>query len=193
MEKQFQMTGALQIGQRQLIRLALSICFALYGIVIAYASPSTVKGKVTGTDGYGIAGVNVIEKGTTNGIITDVEGQYILNLTTENPVLVFSFIGYRTEIFTISTITSDSVFYITLVEQPIMLEGAVVKAKISKKEFILQIKCILFICEHHAWVASQKFSCHLFSPCAHPTSLSVSHTHTHLCIHKMPIGQFPRV
>lgn len=105
MEKQFQMTGALQIGQRQLIRLALSICFALYGIVIAYASPSTVKGKVTGTDGYGIAGVNVIEKGTTNGIITDVEGQYILNLTTENPVLVFSFIGYESQELPVGTKT----------------------------------------------------------------------------------------
>ena len=62
--------------------------------MMAYASPGTIKGKVIGSDGYGIAGVNVIEKGTTNGVITDVEGRYVLNLTTENPVIAFSFIGY---------------------------------------------------------------------------------------------------
>ena len=94
MEKQCQMIDALQIRFRQLIRLSFLLCFAFFSVMMAYASPGTIKGKVIGSDGYGIAGVNVIEKGTTNGVITDVEGRYVLNLTTENPVIAFSFIGY---------------------------------------------------------------------------------------------------
>lgn len=90
----YEMAHAWQIRHRRFIRLAFLICFTIYGVATAYAASKTVKGKVTDIEGYGIVGVNVVEKGTTNGVITDVEGRYVLNLTTENPVLSFSFIGY---------------------------------------------------------------------------------------------------
>lgn len=41
-------------------------------------------------------GANIMEKGTTNGTVTDIEGKFTLNLTTSNPVLVISSIGYQT-------------------------------------------------------------------------------------------------
>jgi TonB-dependent starch-binding outer membrane protein SusC len=59
--------------------------------------PVLVSGKVTDKDGAAIPGVNVIEKGTTNGTSTDSEGNFTLDLLGENPVLVFSFIGFATQ------------------------------------------------------------------------------------------------
>ncbi|MCD7851875.1 MAG: carboxypeptidase-like regulatory domain-containing protein [Parabacteroides sp.] len=47
-------------------------------------------------NGEPIIGANVIEKGTTNGIITDVEGSFNLNVTTSS-VLQVSYIGYITQ------------------------------------------------------------------------------------------------
>lgn len=91
--------------------------------MMAYASPGTVKGKVIGSDGYGIAGVNVIEKGTTNGVITDVEGRYVLNLTTENPVIAFSFIGYVSQELSVG---NKTVVDIVLKEDVKALEEVVV-------------------------------------------------------------------
>ncbi len=50
---------------------------------------------MTDQDGQGIAGVNIIIKGTTTGTTTDKNGDYGL-LAEPNDVLVFSFIGYKT-------------------------------------------------------------------------------------------------
>ncbi|MBA4055637.1 MAG: hypothetical protein C0490_13060, partial [Marivirga sp.] len=57
----------------------------------------TVSGKITEEDGTPLPGVNVLEKGTTVGTVTDSEGAYTLNVTSGESVLVFSFIGYLTE------------------------------------------------------------------------------------------------
>ena len=57
----------------------------------------TIKGVVTDKTGMPIIGANVIEKGTTNGIITDFDGNYTLNVANGNAVLVFSYIGYKTQ------------------------------------------------------------------------------------------------
>lgn len=53
----------------------------------------TVSGVVMGSDGEPLMGVNVVEKGTTNGTITDLDGKYTLNVGS-NAVLQFSYIGY---------------------------------------------------------------------------------------------------
>lgn len=53
----------------------------------------TVSGVVMGSDGEPLMGVNVVEKGTTNGTITDLDGKYTLNVG-PNAVLQFSYIGY---------------------------------------------------------------------------------------------------
>jgi len=58
-------------------------------------SASLVKGHVTDQDGQGIAGVNIVIKGTTTGTTTDKNGDYGI-LAESNDVLVFSFIGCKT-------------------------------------------------------------------------------------------------
>jgi len=55
----------------------------------------TVSGTVTDEKGQALFGVNVIEKGTYNGTTSDFNGNYTLELSTENPVIVFKFLGYR--------------------------------------------------------------------------------------------------
>jgi len=56
----------------------------------------TITGKVTSEDDGALPGVNVIEKGTINGTVTDIEGNYALEVS-EDAVLVFSSVGYATE------------------------------------------------------------------------------------------------
>lgn len=56
-----------------------------------------VTGKVTSAeDGESLPGVNIIEKGRTNGTVTDVEGRYNITVN-ENAILVFSSVGFTTE------------------------------------------------------------------------------------------------
>lgn len=56
----------------------------------------TVKGTVKDTSGESMPGVNVLQVGTTNGIITDINGQYQMSVPS-NAKLTFSFIGYVTQ------------------------------------------------------------------------------------------------
>lgn len=67
----------------------------------ASAAPAAETIRVTGVvkdeTGATLPGVNVLEKGTTNGITTDVSGVFSLNVADGNSVLQFSFIGYETQ------------------------------------------------------------------------------------------------
>ena len=60
-----------------------------------YAQEQTISGKITSTeDGAALPGVNVIVKGTTVGTVTDIEGNYRLNVPEDAAILSFSFIGF---------------------------------------------------------------------------------------------------
>ena len=56
----------------------------------------SVSGKVTDSSGASIPGVSVVVKGTTTGVITDMNGEYSLAKVQENAVLQFSFVGMKT-------------------------------------------------------------------------------------------------
>lgn len=58
-----------------------------------FAQSRVISGKVTDDYGESIPGVNVVEKGTTNGVITNLDGAYSLNVGSDESVLVFSFVG----------------------------------------------------------------------------------------------------
>jgi TonB-dependent starch-binding outer membrane protein SusC len=59
---------------------------------------SLIKGKVTAKeDGQPLPGVNVVLKGTSTGTTTDTDGAFALTVSGENPVLVFSFIGFQSQ------------------------------------------------------------------------------------------------
>lgn len=68
--------------------------FARHMVTLADQQDRVVTGQITGDDGQGIPGVNVIVKGTSTGTTTDSEGNYSLNVPDGAATLVFSFIGY---------------------------------------------------------------------------------------------------
>lgn len=56
-----------------------------------------VSGKITDENGQPLPGANILEKGTTNGTTSDVDGNFSLSVMGESSVLIFSFIGYTTQ------------------------------------------------------------------------------------------------
>lgn len=62
----------------------------------AYAQSITVKGTVKDNTGEPVIGASVVQKGTSNGIVTDIDGNFTLNVPS-NSTIVVSFIGYKTQ------------------------------------------------------------------------------------------------
>lgn len=76
------------------ILLFSAVFFLLVGSV--YAQGRRVTGKVTSSeDGTALPGVSVVLKGTTVGTATDGNGEFAIEVTGDNPVLTFSFIGQK--------------------------------------------------------------------------------------------------
>jgi TonB-dependent starch-binding outer membrane protein SusC len=76
----------------KIILVVLSICFT-NGIMAQFTITGNVKDKTTET---GIPGATVIQKGTTIGTITDVDGNYSLEVMSAVDTLQFSYIGFKT-------------------------------------------------------------------------------------------------
>jgi TonB-linked SusC/RagA family outer membrane protein len=85
--------------------------------------PLSVAGTVTDENNELLPGVNVVEKGTTNGTTTDAAGRYALNVEDETAVLVFSFIGYESQEVPVN---SRSILNVSLVPAVQSLEEIVV-------------------------------------------------------------------
>ncbi|NRB64016.1 MAG: TonB-dependent receptor [Saprospiraceae bacterium] len=77
----------------KLIHLSLLLIFMFLGT--ALVAQQSVTGKVQGTDGEPLIGVNVLIKGTSTGTITDIDGSYQLDVPSPEAVLVFSYTGYN--------------------------------------------------------------------------------------------------
>lgn len=63
----------------------------------AGTSAGPVSGKVTDENNQPLPGVNVLEKGTTNGTVTDADGMFTFSVPDKSAVIVISFIGYITQ------------------------------------------------------------------------------------------------
>src|SRR5688572_11740871 len=66
------------------------------GVDVVAQAQFQVKGKVLSMEGP-LPGVSIQVKGTTTGTSTDVNGEYTLQLSDPNSVLIFSFVGYLDE------------------------------------------------------------------------------------------------
>nr|WP_321452755.1 TonB-dependent receptor [uncultured Carboxylicivirga sp.] len=87
----------------KLVMLALLIGFTFN----TWAQELKLSGVVTDDTGATVPGVSVVEKGTTNGTITDIDGRYFLNVSSGANTLVFSFVGYETQEVAISASTTS--------------------------------------------------------------------------------------
>lgn len=75
------------------------LLFWLAGILLsvqAFAQSITIRGNVKDNTGMGIIGANILVKGTTNGTITDFDGNFTLDAQ-KSDIIVISFIGYKTQ------------------------------------------------------------------------------------------------
>ncbi len=79
------------------------VLFLIFGLCLSIASFAQVQvsGNVTDFQGEPIPGVTVLEKGTQNGVITDIDGNYNLSVPGAESVLVFSFVGMETQEVTV--------------------------------------------------------------------------------------------
>lgn len=88
----------------------------------AFAQQQTITGTIIGDDGIAIPGVTVFVKGTTTGTISDIDGNFSLINVPENATLSFSFVGMKTQEFTIE---NQTVLNITMENDAIGLEEIV--------------------------------------------------------------------
>ncbi|MBL0740516.1 SusC/RagA family TonB-linked outer membrane protein [Chryseolinea lacunae] len=79
------------------LKLLTTIWFLMLGSLAAMAQNQIIRGKIlSGDDNTPLPGVNVLEKGTLNGTVTNGEGFYTITVGT-NATLVFSFVGYASQ------------------------------------------------------------------------------------------------
>ncbi|WP_163271734.1 carboxypeptidase-like regulatory domain-containing protein [Dysgonomonas sp. 511] len=101
--------------KKLIMTLSLTLCF------ITAQAQITITGTVTDEQGETIIGCTVMERGTTNGVITDIDGKYTIKVATNtSTTLVFSFIGCKTQEVTVGYKT---VIDITLKEDIIDCHG----------------------------------------------------------------------
>ena len=84
-----------------------------------------IKGLISDEFGEPLIGVSVLVKGTTTGTITDIDGNYSIEIPNDNAILEFSYIGYQKATLSISGATS---FNIILKEDAQVLNEVVVTA-----------------------------------------------------------------
>lgn len=91
--------------------------------VLSSMQQRVITGTVAESDGTPLPAVSVREKGTTNGALTDAQGMYQITVTTPNPVLVFSFVGYISQEISVG---SQNVINVQLSSDEIGLDEIVV-------------------------------------------------------------------
>ena len=69
---------------------------ALLSTTLFVNAQTTVSGNITDNSGP-LPGVTILEKGTTNGTVSDFDGNYTLSIENQNAVLVFSYLGFLTQ------------------------------------------------------------------------------------------------
>ena len=96
----------------------------------AYAQTNEVVGKVTDTDGVPLIGATVLEKGTMNGVVADIDGEFRLSISV-NALIEVSFLGFVTKEITYS---GESALDITLTPDLELLQEVVVVGYGSQKK-----------------------------------------------------------
>lgn len=84
----------------------------------SYIKQQSVTGTViSAATGESLPGVNVYLKGTNKGTITDINGNYSLELSGDNPVLIFSYVGFNTEEVAVNNRSSIDLQLIETIEK----------------------------------------------------------------------------
>lgn len=124
---------------------------ALFFVTATVLGQTKITGTIVDETNQPLPGASVLEKGTTNGVSTDFDGNFVLNAKSNSGTLVISFIGYKTREITFSSAKS-SIGNIKLQEDAGALEEILIiasvaidrktpvaKSNISKKEIQLKL------------------------------------------------------
>jgi hypothetical protein len=109
----------------------LSLLLLGFALSMSFAQQRTVTGTVTSADEGALPGVNIVIQGTTQGAVTDADGNYTINVTGDDAVLVFSFIGYTTQAVPVG---SQSTVDVVLAPDVTSLDEIVVTAYATQKK-----------------------------------------------------------
>ena len=101
----------------------------LYGYSLGVNAQASVRGTVTSSDGEPIIGANVIELGSNNGTVTDLDGNYQLKVG-PNAILEFTYTGYVSQKFTVG---NQTIINVTLAEGVALSEIIVTALGISRE------------------------------------------------------------
>lgn len=69
--------------------------------IAAFAQSGSITGKITDNTGEALAGVSIVEKGTSNATLSDAGGTFKINVRSPQSVLVFSFVGMHPQEITV--------------------------------------------------------------------------------------------
>lgn len=118
---------------KQTFKMVFSVLLFSLMSLTGYAQNATITGKVVDKDGLGVIGLNVIQKGTKNGVLTDIDGAYKIQVP-KGAVLQFSYVGMQTQE---RTVGASSAINITMQEDNSTLnEVVVVGYGAQKKEHL---------------------------------------------------------
>jgi TonB-linked SusC/RagA family outer membrane protein len=112
----------------------LTIALLVFG-VCTFAQQGAITGTVIADDGTPLPGATVLVKGTSNGVITDIDGNYSISVEgVTDPILVFSYVGYLNEEVPVGTQTQINT---TLVANMVMVDEVVVVGYGTQKKSLV--------------------------------------------------------
>ncbi|WP_242204028.1 SusC/RagA family TonB-linked outer membrane protein [Aestuariivivens insulae] len=98
------------------------ITFSMLCFSFSIMAQNTVKGTITDEQGQPVPGVNVLEKNTANGFVSDFDGNYTISVG-DNAILVFSYLGFKTHE---EPVNNRNTINVTLIEDSEQLDEVVV-------------------------------------------------------------------
>ncbi|MEL6970417.1 MAG: SusC/RagA family TonB-linked outer membrane protein [Bacteroidota bacterium] len=107
------------------MRRKLTFLFALLLSISTIYAQTTVSGTITDESGEPLIGVNILEKSSATGTVTDFDGKYTIDVSGPDAVLVFSYTGYQPIEWTVG---SNSSYDLVLQESATLLDEIVVSA-----------------------------------------------------------------
>jgi TonB-linked SusC/RagA family outer membrane protein len=114
--------------------LLLFFSFMVFSSQFLFAQNRTVSGIVRDENGIGLPGVSVAVKGSSGGVITNDDGAYTISVSSKPGILVFSYVNYVTQEF---TVTNSSVLNVSMVRESNRLNDVVVigYGTVKRKDF----------------------------------------------------------
>ena len=109
-------------------RALLSLVILCMTTIAAWAQGKVITGRVLDKAGEAVIGASVLEVGTTNGSLTDIEGRFKLTLRNTKSILTISSVGYQTQKIQLVGLDLSKPITVRLVDEARVTDEVVVTA-----------------------------------------------------------------